>query len=206
MAQRTLLQLTDELANRGYDYLSTPRRRQFVNDSLAELSDAFPWPFFEGSYTGVPPVNMGTLAGINYSRSIQSVNDATTGQPLPFIERTVLSKMGVNFAETGTPSFWYWQGSQIKTYPATTGSVYIEFIGATKELTSDADVIEAPMQFLALVVDGAVIRGLQDDDNYAEIQPARADWDRRFGQLVTAYSARQIEPRFIIVTDPEYNS
>jgi hypothetical protein len=206
MASRTLLQLTDELAARGYDYLPTSRRRQFVNDALAELSESFPWPFLEGSYTGIVPVNMGTVAGVNYARSVQSVNDVTSGKSLPFIERTVLAKQGVNFGLTGTPDVWYWQGTQLRTYPATTGNVVVEFLGATKELTADTDTLEAPMQFHALIIDGAVIRALQDDDNYTEVQAARLDWDRRYGQLVASYAGRQVEPRFIMVTDNDWNS
>lgn len=198
MATRTLAQLTDEFQERGYHYLPLLRQQLFINNALAELAESFSWPFLENVITSAPPVNMGSLAGANYSRSVMSVNISATEVSLPFVERVVLTKQGLNLDQTGTPECWYWQGAYLKVWPVSTANIDIEFTGAAQALVNPTDALSAPTMFFSLIIDGAVIKGLQNTDNYAEAQAALQVYDRQLQALIGAYATRQTAPKFIL--------
>lgn len=193
MANATLLQLYTELKARGYDYLPDARAKSFVNTAYAELCEVAPWPWLETTSTLTVP---GTLTN---ARSVLSVN-GSTGASLSFIERQSLAQAGTKFTATGTPTFWYWEGDTLSTFPVATSQVTVRYVRYAATLVADGDQVLVPERWTDVIVDGACVRAAKDAMSWEDVQGLRQEYNLQVKNMHDSYFARSYEPNFIGVT------
>lgn len=165
MALATYADMTQELADRGFDYLSATRRGNFITWAYQELDEAAQWPWRSNVTTGAAPLN---YAGIGGGTIVDEVIDTTNKQALtPATMDDLLENFG-DLSTAGTPQYWYADivssgTSQIKVYPA--AAVNLQVIGY-RQPTDPATSILMPTRWLRLVVDIAVRMAYRDADNH----------------------------------------
>jgi hypothetical protein len=194
MALATLLQLRTELKARGYDYLTDVRATGFVNTAYAELCELYPWPFLETTATLSVP---GTLANC---RSVISVNDASTSASVGFVDRQMLALTDTKLGVTGTPSFWYWEGDTLTTFPVASGQVTVRYVRYASPLVADTDSVLVPERWTDIIVDGACVRAAKDTHNWEDVAGLRSEYNAQVKNMHDSYFSRSYESNYILVT------
>jgi hypothetical protein len=128
----TFAELKAELGDRGFDYLDDDRLGRFINQAYREICNLHAWPFLETTATGAP----GDI--VISPRKVLWVRDATD-TPLRYISYTDLAEIGVPFADTGAPEWWYLLSTgdsvDVMTYPVTTDNITVRYVKRVAPLT-----------------------------------------------------------------------
>lgn len=169
----TFLELQTEFLARGYDYLGEStagqtRAKRWLNIAYLQICEAFPWPFLETEQTGLAPFDLPSM------RAILSVVDSVDQRKLDYIEYRELTDRTTDLSITGTPCHYWLDQNTLNTYPVGTQQVTVRYLAVPDELVGDDDETLVPRRFADLIVDGAVIRGLKDSDNYTEVAALQA--------------------------------
>jgi hypothetical protein len=194
-------ELTTELAARGFDYLSTSRRLQYVNAAyLVDLCETENWPFLHASKEGTAPLTVSDL------RSIESVIDSTqTTRLSPLDPRELTESVDTSLTTKGTPSFYYLDAESIvSVYPAnTTDTILVRYWKAPEALTGTASPV-LPSRFHSLIVDYAVARAYEDSDDFELAQNARENADGRLAKMRESLLGwnRDLPGEYIAIVDP----
>lgn len=143
-------ELYAELAARGFDHLSTTRRKQIVNDATQELDELNRWPYREASEVGTSPLSVTDLGRIE-----QVTNETQNSVLLP---RTYqwLSEFFQDLTTNGTPVYYYvaWPvGSPVvATYPTSSDTIGVQHWRIAPTLSGDADTPLAPSRFHSIIL------------------------------------------------------
>jgi len=191
-----LSDLRNEFKARGFDYLPDSRANYMINAAINEILDLEAWPFLEASTAGVPPLTISDL------KEVLSVTNTTTSESISYVDRRLLTSTGTVLTTVSSPANWYYEGTQIATYPLTTSSITVRYIKAPTELSSDADVPGIPHRYKEVIVLGAVIRAYMDNDDWQQVAAARQEWDRQVSVMKDSYFKREHDPGYILVTQP----
>lgn len=193
--------LTTELASRGFDYLSTSRRLQYVNDAyLLDICETENWPFLRASAEGTAPLTISDL------RSLESVIDSTQARKLsPLDPRELTDAFDTDLSTEGSPTFYYLDAeSVVSIYPvSTTDNLLVRYWKAPEALTGTASPV-LPSRFHSLIVDYAVARAYEDSDDMELAQNAKENADGRLARMRESLLGwnRDLPSEFIAVTDP----
>lgn len=198
-----LSDLQAELVARGFDYLSQARQTYFLNQAyLTDICDAEDWPFLETSATGTAPLTIADLG------AIESVIDTTQEVKLRPVNRKTITDWNTDLSSPGTPeAFYITTGDTVQVYPAnTTDSITVRYWKVPDELSSPTDEPVIPARYHYLIVEGAVKRAYEDDDEYQASQAADALFLRRLDAMRSAllHQQRDRPDSFIVVTDAEH--
>lgn len=163
----TFAEIQSEFYSRGFDYLNQDtagqtRAKRWINQSYLDLCERYHWPFLYADTSGTAPLTITDL------RAVLEVTDRTTDRKLDSIDRRDLTDMFPDLPDSGSPSWYYLDSStSLAVYPAsTTDTIQVRYLKVPAELSVAADEPVVPARFQDLIVDGAVIRGYKDSDNF----------------------------------------
>lgn len=176
--------LKAELVARGFDYLSTTRQGQFINDAMHELDDLYTWPYRETSSTGAAPLSITTL-GI-----IQQVINSTRNAPLePRSYQWLIREFG-DLSTSGQASYYYvsWTsgGPKVVTYPTNSDTLAVLHWKIATDLSAGADLPLSPTRYHTIIVDIAVRMALVDADNYSAAAALQTEIERKTARMANA--------------------
>lgn len=193
------LQLRTAVLNSGTNYVTSETAGRFVNSALTEIYTAEPWPFLEATTTLATPANISDLG------RVLSIN-TSDGTSLRYAPRGRLTDQGFVLSTQGSPTNWYFEGTTIQAYPASTGLLTIRYIRLPVPLLADGDLMALPDQHVQLVIDGALIHAMKEDEAFDEAAALRQEFNVAIENLRQFYSQRSFDSDFIIVTDAAENA
>lgn len=153
-----LAQIRTEVQARGYDYVATSRIDLWIGQTYEWVCGQQAWPFLEATATGTAPLDIPDLSQVLFVGAGDTVLE---GADL----RDILDA-DPSLAATGTPGNWYLDLNTVKVWPADAAAVLtVRYVRKPPALT---DVTEPllPSAYHEILVDGAVLRGLKDNDEY----------------------------------------
>lgn len=197
-----LSELTTEFRARGFDYLSTGRAEQYLNDAyLVDICEGEDWPFLQAVKVGAAPLEISDL------RTVEMVIDSTQETKLrPLDRRHITDDYSTDLSEDGTPSFYYLTGgTTLNVFPeTTTDSFVVRYWKVPARLTSETSPL-LPERFHSLVIDAAVARAYEDSDDYELAQNAEAKFQTRLQRMRESLLVQERDgpDTYIQVTDWE---
>lgn len=181
-ATTTFLQLQTEFYARGYDYLNdagagVTRAKAWINQAYLELCDEDLWPFLLTTASGAAPLAIADM------RAIQSVqNTANAGDVLaPFPEDELTDYYNL-LTTTGVPDYFYLDDTTVRTYPVG-GTLSVRYWKVPALLSANGDIAVVPDRFANLIVDGAVRRAANDNENAQAAQLAEQERQKGVEQM-----------------------
>ena len=191
-------ELQAEFAARGYDYLENARTERYINQAYKSICGRAPWPFLLTTTTGTAPLTISDL------RAVLSVVDTTTNTKLYHLDRrNLIQTVSADLTTTGTPAYWYQESrTVVSVYPAnTTDTLSVHYLKVPATLTgSDAHLI--PDEFEDLIIDGAVIRALKDNDELDAAASLTQFYNESLREMMDALLSRAHDgPNYIIQTN-----
>lgn len=181
--------LRTELARRGFDYLTDAALGQYINDAYRiDICEAEEWPFLRSSTSGTAPLTTSDL------RTVESVIDTTQGLRLmPLDTREITNYLDTDLTTTGAPVYYYLSASQtISVYPANTSdTISVRYWKVATVLSADADEPVFDSRWHSLIVDAAVARAYEDDDEWDAAQVASDRFGRRLDAMRASLLAYQ---------------
>lgn len=172
----TFLELQTEFYARGYDYMSdggaqVTRAKAWLNQSYLEVCEEELWPFLLTSSSGAAPLTIADL------RAVYTVVNTAATQVLVPVQEDELVDQYTTLTTTGSPTAFYVTDTIVKTYPVG-GTLTVRYWKIPTELSANGDTSLIPQRFNNIVVDGAVRRACNDNDNPAGAQLAEAERQR----------------------------
>ena len=196
-----LADLTTELGARGFDYLTEARRTYFLNQAyLTDICETEEWPFLEATATGNAPLTIADL------RVIESVVDENQQIKLTPLTRKAITDLSPDLDQAGNPeSYYITSGNTVNTWPNAANSLTVRYHKVPTELSSPTDTPLLPSRWQYLIVEGAVKRAYEDDDEYAAAQAADALFQVRLQAMRDSLLHQQHDrpSSFILQTDIE---
>lgn len=179
-------ELKDELAARGFGYLSDTRLGVYINNARAELDRMYLWPWLEASATGTSPLTVTDLAAVE-----AVVNTSQSNAPLYPIDYRTLTEAYGDLSTSGSPSYYYLarpSSPEVATYPvSSTDTIGVQYWKVTPDLSASSDTPASPEEAHYTIVDLAVRRAYRDSDNHQEAEQIQSEIDRAIGQLLLQY-------------------
>lgn len=196
----TLAELRTELQARGFDYLSTVRCSQFLNDAyLTDIAEAEDWPWLEATSSGTAPLTITDL------RTIELVIDSTAKFKLqPLDRRNITDDWDSDLTTAGDPAFYYTTtGTTVAVYPtSTTHTISVRYWKVPATLGSDLTEPALPTRFHSLIVDAAVARAYEDNDEWDAAEAARQKFEARLDHMrVSLLNQQHDETDDYVVSD-----
>jgi hypothetical protein len=202
LPSQTFLQLQTELYARGYDYLNESaagivRAKRFLNEAYLEICEYGDWPFVEGDITGAAPLTITDL------RQVQSVWDNTQKITVYHKDRRWLRDTFGNLAQTGSCTWYYLEGTILNLYPVdASASLRVRYLAIPPVMSGNTDVPVIPNAYQHLIVDGAVLRCMKDDDNFADVDALKQSYIADIERMRSNYLNRDLlDPDFIETTE-----
>jgi hypothetical protein len=200
----TLSEILTEVYARGVDYLAQDsagqtRAKLWVNQVYTEeICGSAPWPFLETVATGTSPLSVTDLQDVLY------VMDTTNHVRLESSDLRDLIDRDVDATTTtGNPNSYYFDGSALTVYPASSGaSLSVRYIKTPAELVNDTDEPIFPSRFHYLIVEGAMKYAYRDSDNYEAAEAVRATFESGLARMKDAMFSRNLDDvQFVQATD-----
>jgi hypothetical protein len=154
----TLAEIRAEVRARGYDYLPDSRIDLWIQQTYLWVCSLYPWPFLETTASGPAPLTITDLSQILH------VSDGT--QILDGRDQRDILDHDPGLTVAGTPAAWYLEGEDIHIWPADPATeIRVRYIREPAELVDNTSPL-FPAAYHEILVDGAVLRGLKDNDEY----------------------------------------
>lgn len=179
-----LEELNEEVRQRGYHYVATGRIDQWINRAYLEICGRQPWPFLETVTTGPAPVNLPGLLSILYVTS--NGVEVEGGDVRDLLDRDP------DLAEVGDPRYWYLTGENLNVWPDYTGDLTVRHASLPVKLTAGTSPL-FPEQYHEMLIDGAVVRGLKDNDEYDQAAGLQQIIDARVQNMIDTLIARNAQ-------------
>lgn len=192
-----LAEIRTEVQGRGYHYLPTSRLDLWIRQTYEWVCSLYPWPFLETTATGAAPLTIPDLSQILY---VSSSSHGLDGADL----RDILDA-DPGLTETGTATNWYLDGNTVKIWPSEAGTTLaVRYLKSPPVLT-DTDSPLLPSAYHEILIDGTVMRGLKDNDEYDTAQALQAVIDLQVEGMKNAILHRNYQnPTSLVQSgDPE---
>lgn len=196
-----LAELRTEVKARGFDYLPDARINRFINTAYTlDICEDEDWPFLEATVTGTAPLTISDL------RSVDWVLDTTNRTKLRPLSQKHITDVSTDENQIGTPeNFYVDEGDTIKTFPTNPSvTIQVRYTKAATELTQEEDEPVFPDRFHYLVVEGAIRRAYEDDDEWQAAATTEQIFKTRLQAMKDSYATQQRDrpAEFIVVSDP----
>lgn len=196
-----LAELRAEVKSRGFDYLPDARINRFINTAYTlDICEEDDWPFLDATATGTAPLTIADL------RTVESVVDTTNQAKLKPLSIKHITDITANVEESGTPENFYIDGGDtIKVFPTNSNATLeVRYIKAPSELVQEEDEPIFPERFHYLVVEGAIRRAYEDDDEWQAAATTEQIFKTRLEAMKGTYDAQQHDrpDSYIVVSDP----
>jgi hypothetical protein len=154
----TFAEIRAEVQARGYDYLPTSRVDLWIKQTYLWVCSLYPWPFLETTITGPAPLEISDLSQIIH---ISSGTKKLEGAD----QRDIFDK-DPSLAQTGTATAWYLDNDEVKIWPVEDGAeLRVRYIRKPANPVPNESPL-LPQAYHEILVDGGVLRGLKDNDEY----------------------------------------
>lgn len=154
----TFDEIKTEVRARGYDYVTPSRIDLWIKQTYEWVCGLEPWPFLETSITGPAPF---TLTDLSQILSVGDTQGPIRGEDI----RDILDR-DPTLAAVGTPPVnWYLDGNTINVWPASSENIAVRYIRTPPAPVPNVEPL-VPAAYQEIIVDGAVLRGLKDNDEY----------------------------------------
>lgn len=199
----TLTEMVAELVARGAES-DTTRNSAWLNQAYRRIYNAYEWSFTEATVTGT--AGAGTATVSDFKRAIL-VTDSTLYTPGVRLRKITYPELAEdieaeNYAQTGTPEFWYFDGisSLIKTYPLG-GTITVRYHKRVAVLAA-GDSPAFDEEYHLDVVDRAMVEVYKDNDEFqsaaTQIQIAKDN----LLLMAEDYQVISREPSYIQLKNP----
>lgn len=193
--------LRTEFLARGFDYLSSTRADNYLNDAyLLDICEEEDWPFLEATEEGTAPLTIADLRTVEYV-----VNTTQTTKLTPMKEARLTDEFSPDLTTPGTPNLYYiTAGTTVNVYPvSTTDEISVRYWKVPTRLSGTSTPL-LPERFHSLIVDGAVARAYEDSDDYELAQAASTRFLERLEQMRNSLGMPQHDAPddFVVVEDP----
>lgn len=171
----TLTILLTEFYARGYDYLNdggagATRATRWANQANRKVITEELWPFRLTTASGNSPLTIATLG------KVKTVVDATNNDTA-LAEMTEEELTDSDLTTTGTPLFWYRDGTAIKVWPVTVVSLTVRHYALPAVLTAGADTTPVPDEYMDVIVDDMVRRAAKDSESQQGVALAAQEYE-----------------------------
>jgi hypothetical protein len=178
-----------ELDGRGFDYLPEGRKTQMLNRARNDFEDFWLWPWLVATKTGAAPL---TISDVKY---VLLVKDAASHRELLGVTASDLGQDDTDVAAAGTPTSWWIDDSAgdevLNVWPVAPATLSVRYVRESPELSNGTDTPLIPARYHPLWIDLAVVRALQDSDNFPSSQMLRTD---AYGAAGPRRSLRDAQP------------
>lgn len=188
----TLQDGQNELAGRGFDYLSPSRMTIMLNDAKNAFEDVWEFPWLQRLISAQVPV---ALTDLKYVVTVKTSNSycvpCDNNELLP-IDVRQLAQGSTNLSQAGPPAYWYLIGgvddeATMYAWPVSDTTLQIFYIAQSPELVDPTDRPIIPPRYRSIWIDLAVIQAYQDSDNFQAAQALQADVNTRLNAVIERY-------------------
>lgn len=180
-----------EVQSRGYDYVSVSRLDAWIKQVYEEVCSLEPWPFLETEISGAAPLTVHDLSQVLYV----SFGDRT----LRGTDLRDIRDRDPGLDNTGIPSNWYLSGNEIRIWPIAAEQIWVRYIRKPPALTNDSSEPLIPVAYHdSILVDGAVVKGLKDNDEYDQAAGLKTLYDAAIQSMRDALLVRNYQNPFQI--------
>jgi hypothetical protein len=155
----TFEEIRAEVSARGYQYVTEARLNTWIRQAYEWVCAQEPWPFLETETTAAAPLTLSDLSQVLF---VSHEDNILRGTDLRDIR-----DLDPSLTETGDPSRWYLDGDTIKVWPTGTPTIYVRYIRKPPAYADNAEPL-IPSAYQEVLIDGAVVRGLKDNDEYEQ--------------------------------------
>src|SRR5205823_1084911 len=111
----------------------------------------------------------------------------------PTTRKWIVSMYGDVASTSGVAQYYYVENTVVRTYPVV-GSIVVYYLKVPADLSGGTDVPIIPARFHNLIVDGAVIRAYEDQDNFQAVQALRQEWTGRLENMRSVLMTESVLP------------
>lgn len=203
--------ITDLLDEYGFADSDAGLKLQAIQGAIWEIEGRKPWPFLETFTTLNFDGSSGTATNLPANlRYTLRLKDLSTGaRILPVREEDAEDHIGLDYTENGDPSFYYFEGGQLKVWPlppSSTGRLRLKYGRWSEPITaaSPESAILIPKYYHEAILYGALLRLLDSEDDPELSVRYQGHFDLRLQQMETTLFQLQFDrPDSIQITDPD---
>lgn len=155
----TFEEIRAEVSARGYQYVTEARLNTWIRQAYEWVCAQEPWPFLETETTAAAPLTLSDLSQVLFVSHEDNILRGTDIRDIRDLDPSL--------TETGDPSRWYLDGDTIKVWPTGTPTIYVRYIRKPPAYADNAEPL-IPSAYQEVLIDGAVVRGLKDNDEYEQ--------------------------------------
>ena len=185
-------EIRNEVKARGYDYVPNSRLDAWIKQTYEEVCSLEPWPFLEAEVQGQAPLTIHDLSQVLYvafgDRTLRGTDPRDIRDRDPALDNT------------GIPSNWYLDGNEIRIWPQAVEQIWVRYIRKPPALSGDSAVPLIPLAYHdSILVDGAVVKGLKDNDEYEQAAGLRSLYEAAVQAMRDAILVRNYQNPYQIV-------
>jgi hypothetical protein len=204
----TLIDLLDEY---GFADSDSGLKLSHIQGAIWQIEGHKPWPFLETSVDLNFNGSSGTATNLPSDfRAALRLKDLSTGDRItPVRLDDAEDHIGKEYTEVGNPSFYYFEGGQLKVWPLPTSGdarlrlKYIRWSTAVTEASEESDIL-IPKQYHEAILYGALLRLLDSEDDPELSVRYQGHYDLRLQQMESTLFQLQFDrPDVIAITDPD---
>ena len=181
----TFAELRTEVEARGYDYVQPSRIDLWLKQAYEWVCSLQPWPFLEYNATGGSPLVIMDMTQIMF---VAGELGELPGKDI----RDVLSASENSPDTGGSAVAWYLDQNTVRTWPESGEQLEVRYIRTPPEY-SDVDTPLVPEAYQELLVDGGVLRGLKDNDEYDTANALQGVIDLNISGMTEALMVRNYQ-------------
>ncbi len=204
----TLIDLLDEF---GFADSDSGLKLQAIQGAIWQIEGIKPWPFLETfttlDFSGSSGVATNLPVDLRYTLRLKDLS--TGARILPVREEDAEDHIGLDYTLNGDPSFYYFEGIQLKVWPlpvSSTGRVRLKYgrwSGAVSAASPETDIL-IPKQYHEAILYGALLRLLDSEDDQELSVRFQGHYETWIEQMATTLFQRQFDrPDSIVITDPD---
>lgn len=170
-------EIIQEARDRGYHYVSQSRLDLWAQQSYDEICSREAWPFLRTVATGTAPLALEDLRQVRY---VNTGTDTVDGKDL----RDILD-LGPDLDRSGDPEYWYVENGVLHVWPTTEEEITVRYQRRPPLWGAESEPL-IPLEYQELIIDGIVLRGLKDNDEYEAAASLQAVIDGRVEDMKQA--------------------
>ena len=203
--------LLDILNEYGFSDTETGTKVDAIQSAIWDIEGLKPWPFLEASID----LNFNGSSGVatnlpsNFRSALRLKDLSTSYRVLPVRLDDAEDTIGSDYTETGNPSFYYFEGGQLKVWPLPAASdgrlrlKYIRWSDAIDESSAETDIL-IPKYSHEAIKYGALMRLLDSEDDPELSTRYEGHYEKAMARMIDTYFQLQFDrPDSIAITDPD---
>lgn len=203
--------LTALLDEYGFADASSGLKLQAIQATIWEIEGLKPWPFLETFIALNFSGSSGTATNLpsNFRYALRLKDLSTGARILPVREEDAEDAIGLDYTESGDPSFYYFEGGQLKVWPlppSSTGRVRLKYGRWSAPIIAtspEADIL-IPKYYHEAILYGTLLRLLDSEDDPELSVRFQGHYESQLERMATTLFQLQFDrPDHIQVTDPD---